>query len=435
MAERILNCDVAVIGAGPAGLSAAVAAASQGARVVIVDAQPVAGGQIWRNDVRLGAPAPALALRDKVNAAGVTLLSRHEVVAASGKQLLLNGDSGATTLGYGALVLATGARELLLPFPGWTLPGVTGAGGAQALAKQGAPMRGRRVLVAGSGPLLLATAHTLKRHGAEVLGIHEQATRQQVHAFATALWRWPAKVLQAVQLRTALAGVAYHCDSHVLRVFGDERVQAVELQRGAYRETIDCDQLACGFGLVPNIELGQLLSCGLRAEGRHHVIAVDEYQRSSVADVFAAGETCGIGGVDCATVEGTIAGLVAANAPEAARQHFHRRQRARHFAALLRTHFALGDAVRQLADADTLVCRCEDVRFSDLAGMHDARQIKLKTRCGMGPCQGRICGPALAEIADLPRPGLRPPVFPVPLNVLAALHTTTPTDSSSGVMK
>lgn len=435
MAERILGCDVAVIGAGPAGLSAAVAAVTRGARVVIVDAQPSVGGQIWRNDVRLGAAAPAQQLRSTALAAGAGLLSRHEVVAASGKQLLLNGDGGATRLEYGALILATGARELLLPFPGWTLPGVTGAGAAQALAKQGAPVQDRRVLVAGSGPLLLASAATLRRHGAQVLGIHEQAASQQLRGFATALWRWPGKLLQAVRLRSALAGIAYRTDSHVVRALGDERLRAVELERGGQRHVIECDQLACGFGLVPNIELAQLLGCELRAGGRHLVVAVDEFQRTSVSDVYAAGEACGIGGVDCATVEGSIAGLVASNAAEQARGHFARRTHARRFAALLQRHFALGQAVRQLADADTLVCRCEDIRYADIAGITDARALKLYTRCGMGPCQGRICGPALAEIADLPRPGSRPPVFPVPLNVLAALPAGVPADSSSGVMK
>lgn len=434
MAERMFQCDVAIVGAGPAGLSAAVAAASQGARVAIVDAQPVAGGQIWRNDVRHGAPKAALELRDKVRSAGTMLLSRCEVVAASGKRLLLNGDDGASTLEYAALVVATGARELLLPFPGWTLPGVTGAGGAQALAKQGAPSQGRRVLVAGSGPLLLASALTLKRHGADVVGIHEQAPPTQVHAFAAALWRWPTKAAQALQLRVALAAVPYHCGSHVLRALGNGRLQAVELQRGTRRQTIECDQLACGFGLVPNIEIGRLLSCDLRQEGRHAALMVDEFQRTSVADVFAAGEVCGIGGVDCATVEGSIAGLVAAGAPAEARRHFHRRRGARKFAALLQEHFALGDAVRKLADQDTLVCRCEDVRYSELAGQYNARTIKLNTRFGMGPCQGRICGPALAEISGFPHTGLRPPVFPIPLDVLAALPADIPTDSSPGVM-
>lgn len=435
MAERHLRCDVAVVGAGPAGLSAAIAAAGQGARVVIIDAQPVAGGQVWRNDVRHGAPAAALQRREAAAAAGTLLLSRCEVVAAAGGRLLINGDGGATTLDYDAVVLASGARELLLPFPGWTLPGVTGAGGAQALAKQGAPLQGRRVLLAGSGPLLLASAYTLKQHGAHVVGIHEQASRAQVHAFAASLWRWPAKALQAARLRAALAGVPYRLGSHVLRALGEHQVQAVELQRGTSRETIECDQLACGFGLVPNIEVAQLLSCELQPEGRHAAVKVDEFQCTSRADVFAAGEACGIGGVDCATVEGHIAGLAAAGAPDAARRYFPRRQRARHFATLLRAHFALGEPVRQLADRDTLVCRCEDVRLADLAGKHDARAIKLHTRCGMGPCQGRICGPALAEIAHLPRMGLRPPVFPVPLNVLAALQPSMPADPSPGVVK
>lgn len=434
MAEQRLQCDVAIVGAGPAGLSAAAMAAERGARVLVVDAQPQAGGQVWRRDVRLGEATAANALRARAEAAGARLLPRSEVVAAAGRQLLLNG-AGPLTLEYGKLVLATGARELLLPFPGWTLPGVTGAGGAQALAKQGAPMQGRRVLVAGSGPLLLASAATLKRHGANVLGIHEQASGSQLRAFAAGLWRWPGKLLQAAQLRARLAGVPYVSGSHVLRALGDGRLQAVELQHGSRREIIECDQLACGFGLVPNTELAQQLMCRQRQQGRHAVVVVDDYQRTSNPDVLAAGEACGIGGVDCAVAEGCIAGLAAAGADAAATHYFSRRQHARDFAALLHAHFTLGQAVRQLADADTLVCRCEDVRLADLAGLYDARTIKLMTRCGMGPCQGRVCGPALAEIADLPHPGLRPPVFPVPLNVLAALPAGTQADPFPGVMK
>lgn len=435
MVERILQCDIAVVGAGPAGLSAALAAASQGALVAIVDAQPTAGGQIWRHDVRFGAPKSALRLRAKASSVGVIHLSRCEAVAANGKRLLLNSDSGAITLAYDVLVVATGARELLLPFPGWTLPGVTGAGGAQALTKQGLPVQGHRVVVSGSGPLLLATAGTLKRHGARVIGIFEQAAREHVHAFAASLWRWPSKAVQALRLRSELAAVPYYYESHVLRALGGARLQAVELQRGKEREVVECDQLACGFGLVPNIEVGQLLSCDLQQDGRHAAIAVDDFQRTSVDGVLAAGEACGIGGVDCAKIEGTIAGLVAAGAPAAARRYFERRNSARRFAALLSESFALRDAVKQLADKETLVCRCEDVRYSDLTDHYDARAAKLNTRCGMGACQGRVCGPAFAEIFGFSHPKFRPPVFPLPLNALAALQTEASADQSQGAMQ
>ncbi|MEO9080273.1 MAG: FAD/NAD(P)-binding oxidoreductase, partial [Rhodanobacter sp.] len=182
MTERY---DVLVVGAGPAGLAAARAAASHGARVGLVDAQARSGGQVWRHDVVSGDPALA---RRSIAAAlqhpSVEWLPQTSVVLAESGGLLVEDPQHARVLEYSALVLATGARELLLPFPGWTLPGVTGAGGLQALAKQGWPLAGRRVVIAGSGPLLFAAAATAHRHGARVLGIYEQAGRDAVIGFA-----------------------------------------------------------------------------------------------------------------------------------------------------------------------------------------------------------------------------------------------------------
>ncbi|WP_411833376.1 FAD-dependent oxidoreductase [Pseudoxanthomonas mexicana] len=436
MAEHRHRCEVAIVGAGPAGLSAARAAAAHGARVLLIDPQPAPGGQIWRHDVRHGAPALARALRAGLEAAGVPMLLQSEVVGCAGRRLFVRSGAQAAQVDYDRLVLATGARELLLPFPGWTLPGVTGAGGAQALAKQGWPVRGRRVVVAGSGPLLLAAAATLRRHGARVLGIHEQAPARALAAFAAGLWRWPGKALQALRLRAALAGVPYRAGSHVLRALGDGRLRAVELRVGARTLTLDCDQLACGFGLVPNIELAHALGCALdHAGGRHAQVAVDDWQRTSVEEVYAAGEACGIGGVDCATVEGAIAGHAAAGRRQAARALLPARARARRFAAGLRRHFALHDGLRTLADADTLICRCEDVPLSALAGLAPGREARLMTRCGMGACQGRVCGSALAELGGAARGGLRPPIFPVPLEVLAGFGHDLPADPPQESLK
>lgn len=421
MAERY---DVLVIGAGPAGLAAASAAASRGARVGLVDAQARAGGQVWRHDVRFGVPALA---RRRASAAleraNVAWLPQTRVVAAESGALLVEDPQRARWLAYGALVLATGARELLLPFPGWTLPGVTGAGGLQALAKQGWPLAGKRVVVAGSGPLLLAAAATAQRHGAKVLGVFEQADAAMMRGFARGLWRWPARVVQAAALRARLAGVPYRFGSIVIAAHGDGALREIEIEGPHGSERIACDQLAIGYGLVPNVELARMLGCRLEPEGAHARVAVDAEQRSSVDNVFAVGEACGIGGRDVALIEGAIAGFAAIGANEGlARLQKHRRH-ARRFAAHLREHFALAARVRALAQPETLVCRCEDVPMRALDGFTDSRAARLATRCGMGACQGRICGTALAELGRFPRGNTRPPLFPARLETLASPNT------------
>ncbi|GLQ98940.1 NAD(P)/FAD-dependent oxidoreductase [Dyella mobilis] len=415
MTERY---DVAIVGAGPGGLAAARAAASQGARVALIDAQAHAGGQVWRKDIEHGWPRRAQACIPRiVEHPRIHWLAQTQVVHADAGALLLENETQAWRVAYDTLILANGARELLLPFPGWTLPGVTGAGGLQALAKQGWPLHGRRAVIAGSGPLLLAAAVTAKRHGAQVLGIYEQADAASVHRFARGLWRWPGKALQAVSLRGQLAGIPYHCGSVVREALGTDTLQAIEVETPRGSEPLSCDLLAIGFGLVPNIELAQMLGCRLNEAGVHGRVEVDTMQRSSVPGVYAVGELCGIGGRDSAWIEGLIAGHAAVGAKVQAR--WLRRQRhAREFAESLQHHFKLSTRVRAMARPDTLVCRCEDVPLQALRGHADARSAKLATRCGMGACQGRICGSALAELGIFPRGGSRPPLFPVRLSTL-----------------
>lgn len=416
--------DVLVIGAGPGGMTAARAAADGGARVGLIDAQPRMGGQIWRHDARH--PSPAMARRHVAatqNHSGVDWMARTQVVLAEAGKLLVEDPVQAHWLSYGTLILATGARELLLPFPGWTLPGVTGAGGFQALAKQGWPLAGKRVVIAGSGPLLLAAAATAQRHGARVVSIHEQAGSAAKGRFIRGLWRWPARLFQAAMLRTRLAGVPYYWGSIVTAAHGSDRLHVVETDGPQGHQRIACDLLAVGYGLVPNVALARMLGCHLEPDGAHPRVSVDDRQRTSVANVYAIGEACGIGGRDSALIEGAIAGRIAAGATTLPARWERRQRHARRFAAHLREHFALDPRVRALAQPDTLICRCEDVPLRALNAHHSARAAKLATRCGMGPCQGRICATALAEMGRFPASGQRPPVFPARLDTLASTDT------------
>ncbi|MGH9591715.1 MAG: FAD-dependent oxidoreductase, partial [Bryobacteraceae bacterium] len=315
---------------------------------------------------------------------------------------------------YEKLVLATGARERFLPFPGWTLPGVMGAGGLQALVKSGMRVRGARVVVAGSGPLLLAVAAYLRGHGAKIALIAEQAPWPRVKSFAWKLLGHPAKAIQAAKLRASLAGVAYQAGWWPVAAGGGEKLEWVELSDGARRRKIACDYLACGFHLVPNTELAELLGCRLRGPG----VWADEWQESSEKGIFCAGELLGIGGVEAALIEGEIAGYAAAGNLDRARALFPARAAAREFAELLEQTFALRDELKQLAAPETLVCRCEDVAFARLADFGGWREAKLQTRCGMGPCQGRVCGPAVEFLFGWKADSVRPPVFPARLESL-----------------
>lgn len=422
MAERY---DVVIVGAGPAGVAAADAALTHGARVAWIDAQANAGGQVWRKDCEHGWPRRARRIIARVlQHPHTTWMPQTQVIAAGQGELLLQNEQRAMRVAYGALILATGARELLLPFPGWTLPGVTGAGALQALTKQGWPLAGHRVVIAGSGPLLWATAVTAQRHGARVLGIYEQASANAVHGFARKLWRWPGKAWQAALLRSQLAGIPYRCASVLQRATGDDALRAIEVNGPRGVQRIECDHLAVGYGLIPNTELAQMLGCAMKHEGAHPYVAVDAMQRSSVVNIYAAGELCGIGGRDTAWFEGRIAGLAATGAAvDASLQRRHRH--ARDFAGALRAHFMLDPSIYDLATPDTLICRCEDVPLQALDNYTDARSAKLATRCGMGACQGRVCGTALAELGRFARSGQRPPLFP------ARLATLCDTSSSS----
>jgi NADPH-dependent 2,4-dienoyl-CoA reductase/sulfur reductase-like enzyme len=240
--------------------------------------------------------------------------------------------------------------------------------------------------------------------------VAEQAPMGRVARFAASLWRSPSMLAQAARLRASFLSTPYVSGTWITRVDGASRVESVRLKDGGRTRDIPCDVVCAAFGLVPNVELPRLLGCSL-ASG---FVVVDERQATTVPGAFCAGEPTGIGGVDLSLVEGEIAALAATRA-ELPAALLGRRAALRRYAARLAAAFALRPEVTRLADADTIVCRCEDVRVRDLDASWSARQAKLYTRAGMGPCQGRICGAALESMTGWTSDSVRPPIQPTRL--------------------
>jgi len=423
--------DVAVVGAGPAGLAAALAAGDLGCEVTLIDDGFGPGGQLYRHDLLFpgrgrarGAAAeqlpPSLARFRQVGQVRHLAATsvRHAARDRDGVVTLWVGgpEGGAeTTVEVRAVVLATGAAELVLPFPGWDLPGVTTAGAAQALLTSQGVTVGRRVLVGGSGPLLLPVAAGLVRAGVQVVAVleamHGPADLSQAAAFPGQS-REAAEVLtrHQVPLRTGYALVACQGTDRV------ERAVIAELDRdwrpvpGSRREeTVDAVHVS--FGFSPALELPRALGCD---EAQHPsrpaaAVACDADLATSVPGVFAAGEVTGTGGADVAELEGYLAGTSAARylnrldpAGYAARTQplRDRLEHARRLAARLDEAYSPRPGWLEWPEADTVVCRCEETRWAQIGaavagGARDVRAVREATRCGMGYCQGRVCGPVL----------------------------------------
>jgi D-hydroxyproline dehydrogenase subunit alpha len=435
-----VEADVAVVGGGPAGIAAAVAASARGARVVVLDEQPAPGGQIWRH--RPGGAVASRAGRAALaalRASPATVLSATAVWGARDDATLLTVDAAGAPgeVRARAIVLATGAHDRPVAFPGWTLPGVLTAGGAQALAKGQGVAAGRRVVLAGAGPFLLPVARELVAGGATVVAVAEATRRRDWFRHAPVAGRDPRRLREYGRYRRALAaaGVELLWGHVVVGAAGADAVASVRLAPcdGAWRpdrrraRTLAADALCTAYGFVPAVELARTLGCALTAAG---TVRCDADMRTSVAHVFAAGEPTGIGGAELAGAEGAVAGAAAAaharGAASSPRPPALDRRRRRHarFARMLGTLFAPRPGLWELADPGTVLCRCEDVTLAEVraaaAGASGLSALKLVTRCGQGPCQGRMCAELVARAAG-ERGGysVRPPLRPVALGTLA----------------
>lgn len=428
--------DLAVLGAGPAGLAAAAAAHRAGARVTLVDSGARVGGQYWRH--RDGAE-PATPLL------GVPVDFRPGQAIWHVER---TGDGFSTHTSAGEIrsrtvILATGAYDRQLPFPGWTLPGVFTAGGAQALLTGHGVVAGDRIVVAGTGPFLLPVAAGLAEAGARVLGVFEAGSPFGFARRPAAVLRNLGKVAEGAGYLRVLRRhrVRFHTGKTVVAAHGDDQVRAATvatLDRGwrvLAEQDLDCDAVAVGYGFTPQLELPLQLGCDTHLDTDCSLVATaDEWQRASVPGVYLAGEVCGVGGAQLSLVEGELAGLHAAGATPDPRL-VRRRARLRAFAtAMHRTYPVRPGWQTWLAD-DTVVCRCEEVPVREIRraivelGATDPRAVKLLARPGMGLCQGRVCGFATACLvaqpvtaSDLLGMSARPIAQPVSLGTLAEQH-------------
>jgi D-hydroxyproline dehydrogenase subunit alpha len=417
-----MDVDVAVVGAGPAGIAAACRAAEEGASVCVLDEGLAPGGQIFRHRPDKPPPDAAKPWLERLARSGAMHFDRSSVVdgnaTSAGFTLSVGAPKGAFEVRASRIILATGARELFLPFPGWTLPNVLGVGGAQAMLKAGMSVRGRVAIVAGTGPLLLPVAAALADAGAQVSLVAEQADLTSLAGFGVSLVRSPGKIVEAARYRRAFASTPYRTGAWVSAARGRDHVEGIVVTDGKHGSRLDCDLLCVSYGLVPNVELARVLGCAIE----HDAVVAAATQQSSIPGVFVAGEPCGVAGVDVALAEGQIAGLAAVGRLDLEQyedRHLARaRDRGRRLARAMARAFRPREELAHVARRDTILCRCEDVRLEQLDPRWSVRQAKLYTRIGMGPCQGRVCGPACTLLFGWEANTPRPPIIPTTLRSL-----------------
>ena len=430
--------DLIVIGAGPAGISAAITASRHGLKVTLIDDAPIAGGQIYRatpKEWTQNASSSAYqdlddgnALRDLLSNSNVTHLTNHAVWAvAPGFQVRAVSVSKEIKLSAKKLIVCSGVTERILPFPGWTTPGVIGLAASTNLLKSQQILPGREPVIAGSGPLLYAVANAIIVAGGRPTAIVDLGSLVDWIVSLPKLLTAPALLFRGLLWRARIfkARIPVLHRHHVARVYGDDQVETIELTPIDSNGTplpkkknikFKSASLVVGHGLIPSVEITRLLKVKhlYRAERGGWIPEIDAFQRTSVPGLYVAGDCGGISGAKTAALSGTIAGLRASfDSDMISGKTFQdlysftesKRNKAEHFGKQMGKLMSIRSKLLEGLTPDTIVCRCEDITYGQImgavnAGAADCNEVKAWTRAGMGPCQGRTCGETIAEIVS-----------------------------------
>lgn len=452
--------DVIVIGAGPAGVAAAVKARNLGLSVAAVDESPCAGGQVFR------APSVAMrqskfnadfntgeVLRQRLSNCGAHVyLSRRVWSVAPGFTVACAGADAAVVLDAPNLIVATGAVERHIPLPGWTRPGVVGLAAATILIKAHGVLPGHRTVVAGSGPLLALVASKILSAGGDLAAVVDAAPRSTWIAQSFNMFSRPDLLARGLQWLAQIvrAGVPFFSGSAIRAIRGSDDVTSVDVGAvnaewqpvGPVSASIEADAVCLGFGLQPSTDIAQLLGAAhdYQPEIGGWVPCLDAHLQTSVPGLFVAGDAGGVRGADAAPLSGELAALGVAGRMRADSD---RDEEARRLVRKWRTASSFGAGMSaismprpgavELIQSDTTVCRCEGLTRRTLdeaieGGARTLDDLKAATRCGMGPCGGRICAEAVAMLIAartgasrdaIGQPSVRPPLRPVPLSIIA----------------
>jgi len=450
-----------IVGAGPAGMRAAEQLVAAGQRPVVVDEGVRHGGQIYRQP-------PAVMRRERRDLYGFeagrasAVLDRFDdlraqidyrprtlvwQIEANSLQLLHAGRNHG--LHFDALILATGGTDRVLPFPGWTLPGVYTLGAAQVALKYQGCLIGPRVVFAGTGPLLYLVAWQYASHGGQVAAVLDTGSAAAKWLAAPRLLARPAVAMKGAYFvaRLRMMGVPLHGGVTLTRAEGADRVTALAWRSGGRSHTTECDAIGFGHGLRSETQLADLARCAFDYDAidQAWLPTQDSAGRTSVPGVYLAGDGAGILGADAAELSGARAALAALEdlgiAP-AQPQRALQIERALHAHATFRRGLetAFAPPERWAADApdELIVCRCEEITAGELracareTGAREMNRLKALTRIGMGRCQGRMCAPAAArllahaagcELRDVGRFRGQAPIKPIPI---AMLHDRAP---------
>lgn len=464
----MLETELAIVGAGPAGLAAALEAAEAGARVTIFDEQVATGGQIYRQPpatmvVEEGGARPGQALRAAAEAhPQITIHLGATVWGFVGDRVLAYSNAqGGGRLRAGQVLLAPGCYDRPVAFPGWTLPGVMTAGGIQTLVKSQHLLPGERILLVGAHPFLLVVAAQLLRAGArlEAVVLAQKPQFWEALTMLPRLWGHGSKLREAWQSLRVLREqrVPLRFGQVVTRALGDQVVEGAVLAEAdeAWRPIpgteyrVTADTIGIGYGFLPSTELARQAGVATRwvKDQGGWVVECDAQMRTNLPGVLVAGEITGVAGAEVAMEEGRLAALTAAqalgylSAAEAAERGAVIQGRLAHycrFASALTQLSSPQEGLFSLVTPETVVCRCESLTaesicrsLSEHGHLRSSDSVKLATRAGMGLCQGRYCASTVAHlIAEATgqtqeQVGIyraRPPVKPIPIAHLVGVE-------------